>query len=304
MVSSNAEQLFIQQPYTGGESQRFNEMDVETFAHNKPEGTDAVEADVVLGYSKDLSLTRMAIEITITHEMRRRNRYQQVGNLITGLSHFCPQRFQLDLTHRLTFATSTSYTDMDGDTVDTAMGDTYALAYATHLVKSGDSYRNRISTDPAFSIGALESAMELANTNILSNFGERRVMNFNTIVTGDDPNTVHTVMKYLTSTGDPDAAHAGVTNVIKGKFRHIILPQLATTSVGAYDSTKKRWWGLFAIGNGDGRSWPAYYVIDEPARLSEPDIDVHNDNLSIGVRMSKGICVVSGRGAIMSCPTS
>lgn len=308
-VKPVAAQLFIYENLVGynSSSKRYDEVDVETFASVKEEGVNAKKAKAGIGYSKTMTAKRVAKEIDISWEMRRYGQQYKVKSQLTSLNEFVNQRTELDLTHVLTFATSTSYTDMDGNTVTTTTGDGYALAYATHtLAFSSSTYRNRIASDPAFSQTGLESAEVLFASDILSNFGERRVMMPNTIITTDEPSLTNDVRKVLESTADVDAAHAGVTNVYSKKYKHVILPYLATDATGARDTTKKRWWGLASIGN---MGWQAYYGVFEPANLKTPTAgsngeDVHNDNWTYGCRGSYGIVAVSGRGLVMSCPTS
>lgn len=243
--------------------------------------------------------------------MRDENRYAEVGSLITSLTHFCPQRIEVDQTHLLTFCTSTSYTDMDGEVNTITVGDGLALASASHTLKfSSTTYSNRVSGDPVFSRGALEAAEALATTNVLSNFGERRVINFNAIVTGDDPNTVNTVKQFLNSTADVTAIQSGIENIYKGKYRHVILPYLATTATVARDSTKERWWFLAAIGQGTN-GWQAYYSVWEAPHMKDQTMtdtnanhDYSRDIWTFGTRAGYSIRAVSGRGLIASCPSS
>jgi len=106
----------------------------------------------------------------------------------------------------------------------------------------------------------------LTTTDILSNFGEKRVMDFNTIITGNNPTVVNSVKQFLRSTSDNTQNNPSVVNVYEGKYRHVILEQLATTATGAIDSTKKNYWALAAIGNGL-RGWQGYFVEWEPMTL-------------------------------------
>lgn len=290
-----------------GSSKRYNEYDTETFADRKLEGANSSKSRIGVGYEKDMVARSFSKEIDITWEMRVQNRSKQVGQMITDLAGFCENRQDLDLTHRLTFATSTSYTDMNGDTVATTMGDGYALAYSAHLLAfSSITYRNRVVGDPAFSQGGLEAASLLGSTETYNNFGERRTMDFNTIVTGTDEGTVRTVRQLLNSTADIDAAQSGIVNVYKSKYRHVILPYLASTATGAYDSTKRRWWFLIASGmNG----WQAYLGEWVAPELLTPSTgnnleDGHNFNWTFATRCMYGVVVLSGRGLIASCPTS
>ena len=303
-----ARSLFIEQNMAAhtGDTRRFQEIDVETYANMKREGEDATVSTVSHGYSLDMTVRRFAKEVNITWEMRRFNKEPEVVAQLTNLAHFCPQRMELDLTHRLSFATATSYTDLDGETVSTVVGDTLALVSASHtLTDSASTYSNLITGNPVFSPSALQVAEERANTQMLSNLGERRVMNFNTIITSDDPATVHAVKQLLASEADVDQSNSGVMNTFRGRYRHVVLPQLASTAVGAYDSTKANYWGLASIGNGAANSWQAYLGIWEAANLKTPGSgnngeDVHNDNWTYGTRCAYGIATVSGRGLLWS----
>lgn len=302
-----AAQLFITEdmPMNSGDTRRYTEIDPETFAALKEEGTDASKAEVYKGYEKDMTARRFAREIDITWEMRRYNKKPEVMAKMTSLSHFCPQRMEIDLTHRLTFCTATSYTDMDGSTVATTVGDGLALVSASHTLNgSATTFSNVVTGNPIFSKGGLEVAELQGNTQVFSQYGERRVMNFNTIVTSDDPTVVNNVKQFLQSTTDVDQNNPSVINVYKGKYRHLALPYLASDASGAYDSTKKDYWGLVAAGQGQN-GWQAYLGIWERPMLKTPapgnnGEDFSNDNWSYGTRCAYGIATVSPRGLLWS----
>jgi len=305
MVVPVARQLYNLEPDTGvGTVKEYAEYDSETFADDMAEGSDASKARVGTGYKITVNMERFGKEIDITQVMRMRADVGKVISRLTALRHFIPQREELDLTHRLTFGTSTSYTNKNGRSVDVAMGDGFALFYSAHtLAHSSDTYRNRISGDPLFSAGGLNAALKLGSTNILSNFGEKRVMNFTHVWFGDDPDTEHEVMIVLKSTSDTTQNNSGVINPHMGRLLPLKLPYLATTATGAYDSTKAKWWGIVAAGQGE-MGWQAYYCIAEPANMKPAYQDPHNDNWTYGARSSRFIGIVSGRGNIASCPVS
>ena len=291
-----------------GELKLLQEYDMTTYAKAKPQGVDAKKAAFGIGYYITIRAKRIGLESEITWEMRRYNKKQEVMASIQSLPNFCPQRVELDLTHRLTFATSTTYVNMDGETVDITVGDGNQLAYASHALKfSTITYSNRVTGDPLFSKGALETAELLTTTDILSNFGEKRVMDFNTIVTGNNPTVCNAVKQFLRSVSDNTQNNAGVINVNQDKYRHLILPQLATTATGAIDATKKNWWMLIAAGAAL-RGWQAWFIEWEAQNLIPSTAgngqDVHKDIWYFNVRQAYNIGIVSGRGAIFSCPTN
>ena len=310
MIVPVAKQLFITETVGAneGELKLLQEYDTTTYAKAKGQGVDAKRASFGIGYYITIRAKRIGIESEITWEMRRYNKKQEVMAAITSLPYFCPQRVELDLTHRLTFADATSYVDMDGNTVDLSVGDTLALASAVHTLKfSSLTYSNIVTGNPLFSKGALEAAELLTTTDILSNFGEKRVMDFNTIVTGNNPTVCNAVKQFLRSVSDNTQNNAGVVNVNQDKYKHLILPQYATTATGAIDATKKNHWMLVAAGAGL-RGWQAYYVEWEAMSLVPSSVgngtDVHKDVWYYNVRQSYNVGVVSGRGIIFSRPTN
>ena len=306
-IARNAKQLYIVVPVGKGQgnSKRFNEVDVETYADHKPEGVNSTKSKVGIGYSLDMTARTFSKEIEITLEMRDDNRYMEVGTLITSLADFCSNRQDLDLTHRFSFATSDSYVDMNGVTIDTKTGDGNSLLNATHtLAFSATTYRNRVSGDPAFSQGSYESALLLSVTEIYNNFGQKRTMNWNTIVSGDDPSTVREIRQLLESSADIDAQHSGVKNVYGGSKRHIILPNLATDANGAYDSTKRRWWFVAAIGQ-QMNGWQAFLGEWIQPTLLTPTVggngmDIHNYNWFYSTYSRFGISIPTPKGLIGS----
>ena len=306
-IARNARQLYIEDMVGAGNgsTKRYDEVDVETYADVKVEGADSKKAKVGVGYNVTMTARTFSKEIDITLEMRNDNRDAEVGTYLRNLSEFCDNRQDLDLTHRFTFADATSYTDKNGATVTTTVGDALALLSAAHtLAFSSTTYNNIVTGAPAFSESALESALLIAATQVYSNFAEKRNMNFNTIVSGDDPSTVRTIRQVLESTADVDAVQEGVKNVYMGRFRHVILPNLATTAAGAYNSAKRRWWFLVAAGQGVN-GWQGYFGSwISPTLLTPNDsnagMDIHNFNWTYSAYCRYGVATVSPKGLIGS----
>lgn len=310
-IARNARQLFIEDSIGSGNgsTKRYDEVDVETYADHKAEGSNSKKSKVGVGYNVTMTARTFSKEVDITLEMRNDNRNAEVGTYLTNLAEFCDNRMDLDLTHRLTFAGDTAYTDKNGISVTTTVGDGLAVASAVHtLAFSSTTYNNIVTGNPAFSESSLESALLIGATQIFSNFLEKRQMNFNTIVTGDDPGTVRTVRQVLQSTADVDAVQAGVKNVYMGRFNHVILPNLATTAAGAYNSAKRRYWFLAATGqrlNG----WQAYLGTWIAPTLVTPSIsnngmDIHNFNWTYSAYCRYGIATVSPKGIVCSLVSS
>jgi len=247
-----------------GNTKEYTEIDLEEYATKKREGDQSARAKVQQGYSKIGTLYRVSKDIGITYEMRHYNKYMEVVSRLSNLGKLVGNRMELDLSHRITFCTATTYTDMDGDSVNIAVGDTLALASTAHTVKgSAVTFRNRLANNPVFSKGALEGMEQMIIENSINQFGEKvTTPAYDIIWSTEDPNTVNTIKEYLKSTANPDALNAGVVNVYQGKYKHVILPRVATTNVGAVDSTKAKYWGLASSSNSQ-----AFLGINEEPRL-------------------------------------
>lgn len=280
-------------PANSGNTREFSEIDLEEYADEKEEGDQAARARVQQGYSKTMTKKRIAKDIGITYEMRTENKYTEVVRRITNLNNLGENRIDLDLQHRLTFGTATSYTNKNGRVVDITVGDTLALFSTVHTLRgSSTTYRNRLAGNGQLSRGTLEGMLNLVATQTYNQFGEKTTsMPFDILWTTDDPNTENTALEYLKSTAGPDAAHSGVINVFNGKFVHRRLSRVATDASGAPDTTKAKYWG---IASSMGSS--AYLGIWEETRLKVPSEGNNGDEFStdswnFGVRGGYGICI-------------
>jgi len=166
MVPEVARKLFIYNNLAEhtGNTRRYDEVDTETYGSLKPEGMNATLAKVGVGYNVTMVSKRIGKEIQITWEMRRFNKEPEVIGMLTSLGHFCPQRMELDLTHRFTFGNAASYVDADGVTQNIAGGDGLSILNTTHTLKfSPTTWNNLVPGAPAFSRGSLEAAEAITN---------------------------------------------------------------------------------------------------------------------------------------------
>lgn len=282
-------------PNLTGNTRTFSEIDLEEYASKKSESDQSARARIQQGYSKTGTLYRVAKDIGISYEMRSYGKYNEMTEKLVNLGKLAPNRLDLDLTHRLTFGTATSYTDMDGDSVDISIGDTLALFSTSHTLRgSSTTFRNRLANNPQFSPGALESMETMRKQNTYNQFGEKMVMRDDIIWHADDPNTNRAVAETLRSSSNNTQSNPGVINTFSGKYRDVILPRLDTTAVGANDSTKSKYWGTAS-----SEMSTAYLGMNEEAHLKAPTGNGTNaeefstDDWNFGVRAGWMIVVVS-----------
>jgi len=284
-------------PQNTGNTRDYTEIDLENYAKGKKEGAQSERARIQQGYTKIARLKRVSLDIGITYEMRTQNKYQEVVARLTNLGMLAAHRMELDMSHRITFGQATSYVDMDGDTVDISTGDGLSLFNAAHTVRgSAVTYRNQLAGNPAFSKTALEGMEQLIVEETINQFGEKMAMPFDIIYSTDDPNTVNTIRTELRSTSTTTVDQSsGVVNVNQTKYRHVMLPLIATDKDGLVDGTKATYWGLSSTMYSS-----AYLGMHEEPRLKTPPTEGNNaeefstDDWNFGTRAGYFICIVSG----------
>jgi len=284
-----------------GDSRRMSEINIEQYARKKPEGDQAQRLRIQQGYTKDLLSYRVALDVGVTFEQRTQNKYPEVMSALTSMVELPFNSMELDLQMRIANATATSYSDMDGETVDTTTGDTYAWAYSGHLVRgTSDTYRNILANNPRLSSGALIAMRRMAVENAIDQFGQKIIgINYDILWTTDDEEDIKIAEEYLHSTGSPDYDNPAVKNVWAYRFRHVILPRVAMTALGVVSTSKRHYWGLCS-----SKYVTAYLGIwEEPNVIPMFKKMDGSDNWETGVRAGFGICVVSGRGFCLSTGT-
>ena len=268
-----------------GNTKEYSEIDVQQYARRKGQSAQAERATVVQGYSKIGTLYRVALDIGISYEMRSQNKYPEVVAKLTNLGAQANRRLELDLSHRIGFGSATTYTDMDGQTVDISVGDELALFSTVHELKgTTGTFRNILANNPQFSKGSLEGMEKLVVEETLNQMGEKLTLSHDILFSTDDPNTVNTIREHLRSTASPDAINSGVVNVNAGKFKHVILPLIATDAAGAVDSDKAKFWGIAS-----SMGSQAFLGMAEEPRLKSPaegnnGEEFSTDDWNFGVR--------------------
>lgn len=284
-------------PMNTGVYKRFAErIHRDQYASSRDEWDRAKQGKVQYGYEKDMQVSTVAKEISITKLMRIAGKNKEMLDQITTLTDVCPNTIDLDLAHRLTFHTATTYTNRDGVSVDISVGDALALGSAVHkLTGSATTYNNIITGNPQFSKGALENAEKLFVEETYNNLWEKMLMNADAIITTDDMNTINQVRELLNATANVDSANAGTFNVYSSKYKHAIVRRIATTAAWAVDSTKRKYWFLADTKHSD------FYICTLEAPYIKTPADGNNgeefssENWNYLAAATYGIAIVTGR---------
>ncbi|MCK4814834.1 hypothetical protein KA005_03615, partial [bacterium] len=148
MVDSGMVRVMQISEHTGN-TREFSEIDTNEYLRFKGQSDQAARGQVQQGYTKTMTKYRVAENIGISYEMMHENKYPEVIAALFSGGKKGYNRMDLDLSHRLTFGAATSYTDMDGRTIATTVGDGFQLFYTAHTLNGSDTtFRNRLANNP------------------------------------------------------------------------------------------------------------------------------------------------------------
>lgn len=280
---------------------RFTESIARTsYAWEGVEGAPATQAFFQYGYEKDLIIDQNDLAISITKMMRVWGKDQQIIRELTDLGWVGFRQIDLNLSHRLGFGFSTTYTNSRGYTKDITCWDSLALFSAVHpLTGSASTYSNIVPNNPQFSKGAYTAAKKIAVENTLNNLGEKMAIDYNIVITTDDEDTIIAVKELSNATADINSSNAGTYNVYRG-LKHVIAPRIATTANWGVDTTKRKYW---FIGSSDVQ--PIIFGELEAPYMNTPrdwnnGEDAMTENWNFRTFSRNGIAVASPRGIIGS----
>ena len=241
-------------------------------AHETDENAEPWIGDISPGYSKNVTVRERTYSLALTWFFTYHNKYpQQEMNIIKGAADACGNRMEFDMAAPFTYCTSTTYTNIDGRSVNVASGDGLALAHASHTVRNASAtYRNRIATDPQISRGSIEIGENLFRQQMIDNNGNPVVVEPDCIVTASDQVTFNIANQLMRSTSPVDAPNSSVNNPYQGQYRVIRAASIDRTfSVGGksftFDSTKQKQWMLV-----DSRNSGLYLIVTMYPTVQSP----------------------------------
>jgi hypothetical protein len=241
-VERNARQLYEIIPNENLTSE-YSQIDTGGFAKRKDESGAYAIGSPKQGYSLELTKSRIGLREGVSWEMRKYDKYREIAKKMRGLGESTANRIELDLTHLFTFGLQGStYVNMDGETVSCVTGDAVQIFSNGHTITGGSTNVDNLNGTLAFNRTSLEAAERLF-TNMVNNLDKKVTPKPDMIITGDDPAMINMVTEFTKSLQAPDTAENAV-NVYANRYKHIVLPYLATTNLGAATSTGRYYWML------------------------------------------------------------
>lgn len=235
------------------------------------------------GYYKTVTSTRKASTSEYTWQLDHHTPYaDQIVEWYKDTGWNLRTRLMMDMTHFITFMTATSYTNIDGDSIDVSTGDLNPLAYTAHtLTNSTTTFRTRIAGNPALTSASVEQAMTNFAQQSLGNNGDRLQLMGNAIIVGSSQIVYHRALQIVRSMAPSTAPNSGVYNPLRNALRVLRYFYIDSTAVGAVDTTKSEYWVLADLSNPGGY----VYVTEQPnvmvPTLLNGGIQWLNDNRTI-----------------------
>lgn len=284
-------------------TKRVYEVDRDRFAERKVEGQSSAQRGISQGYFKDITRNTISVTRIVSGEAYKALTAYNLAQYATQTADDIIDKIELDMRNFLGYGAGTSYTDNGGFTVDTTVGDGFAVFYTAHTLKnSSTTYTNILSGAPSIGESSMESAEDFFNYNVLDNNGQRVTMNPNTVITSRKATMINRVSRLFGSMA-PEAvegtanANSGVQNTYKNKYKHLVV-EFDVTALNVTDSSKSFYWFLAALGGLPEQSFQAYYVSWLSPQVAPAEINQDKWTMSYTARAAYGIGAVSGKGIL------
>jgi len=297
--------LYIQDSFDGDSTKIYQEGTSDEYARIKKEGGAFAPSSSGIGYQKIANSKTFGITVDLTVEARRyNNKSREFNEKALDLVTKVKKRMELNAQHYLTFGENSSYTDMDGETVDTTTGDGLSLFNSAHTLKfSSTTYSNILSVGNQVSMGAFVNLKDLIVNESFDDYGFPIELEPNKVISTYDTDNCMKIREILKSSANPEGANSGVYNDFGNSMEHVMLRHLDTDEQGHRDSTKSKYW-LMACVTGTKEGWQAYHVIGQDSTLVTPDMVSGKDPRTLNYTYSSygmwDFVILNGKGIALA----
>jgi len=197
-------------------------------ARRRNDGDDAWKGTLKQGYTKNFTQAEIAYQVDVTKQLRKFDKYDEIMKRMRLMKRNAERRYEMDVAGYFSYAWSSSYTNIDGETVSTTTPDGNTLIYSAHTCNgSSNTYSNEISTthspiDP----DVLEALEEKFNGFLDEADGRGIPVIPNAIITGRHAPTRHMVSRILNPVQGfkPGTANNDANDF--QDYKHIVVPYL------------------------------------------------------------------------------
>jgi hypothetical protein len=221
----------------------FNTTVLDQFGHETGEGENFYNLDPTLGDELILTQGKITASLEVTDDIEIYDQYSVAAAIegAQGLGTANRNRMEMDIQQFVGQGAAASYTDMDGNTVNTIAADSLSVFNAAHTIQGGSSTYNTLE-----STAYGQTGLELSEDDFrkyLNHDGQRANRIPNVIYSTTKPQLVNLIREYYKSYWHVEDTARGV-NEYMDKYSHIALEYLDTATDGSNDSTKTNYWGL------------------------------------------------------------
>ena len=287
------------------------ELDTTGFAGQKGQNEEAKVNGASQGYTKIFKRKTVSGQRILSGEAKNAFTKQGIIKMATNVTADLKNKIRLDMAHFLTFSNATSYVDMDGNLVNTTVGDGKALISNAHtLTESNQTYSNRISGDPSLSENSLFSAENIFAYNIVDNQNLPLEAEVDTLITSRDGVMMGRAARILKSISPERIeggvnSNAGVMNTfMNANIKHLAI-RFDINVKGQSDTTKSKNWFVAALRGTQNRLGAYFVKWDAPeADVLETDYNKPKFQYSFIARGFYAIGATCGRYIAASYSTS
>lgn len=213
------------------------------FGHSLSENSDYITRVNNQGDTLSVSVVKRGDAQTITEDLVDGLKYREIRAKLTGLGMSLFRTAARDGTHvGYTFGFSSSYTDMDGNTITNAVAKgSEALWANTHTMADASTFDN-LQADTPIGEANLRSLQDLTTAFVDEN-GQK--VSWKTgvkfLVHGDDTGMSHAAMRLTEQDWNYSSTNRDM-NVFRGAYKDMTLFYLDTLADGSIDSTKGKYY--------------------------------------------------------------
>jgi hypothetical protein len=224
-------------------------------ARRRDDGDDAWKGTLHQGYTTNFTQQEIALQVDVTKQMRMFDKYDEIMKRMRRMGKNTERRMEMDAAAYLSYAWSSSYTNIDGETVATTTPDGNTLIYTGHTNNgpSSATYSNEIDTTHSpIDDDVLESLIEKFNNFIDEADGRNVPVSPTHIITGRHAPTVYQVMRLINPVNDMRPFTANNDRAGYSWLQHLIVPFIdLNMSTEARDANKYRYCFLANLGDMD-----------------------------------------------------
>jgi len=247
------QQLFNIKSVTDRTSE-YSDMGTGDTARRRDDGDDAWKGTLKQGYTTNFTQQEIALQVDVTKQLRMFDKTDEIMKRMRRMGKNSERRMEMDAAAYLSYAWSSSFTNIDGETVATTSPDGNTLIYTDHTANgSSEVYSNEISTTHTpIDDDVLEALMEKFNNFIDESDGRNIPVDPTHIITGRHAPTVYQVMRLINPVDDKRAFTSNNDRSGYSHLQHLIVPFMdLNMSTEARDADKARYCFLAALGDED-----------------------------------------------------